>query len=395
MEIFEKDIDELIEYANNPRNNDNAVDAVAASIKEFGFKQPIVIDAEGVVVAGHTRLKAAKKLKLKTVPCVIADDLTPAQVKAYRLADNKVGELATWDFEKLELEIADTPLDMVEFGFVDEEQRFRENMKRADEVESNEEYDEFLQKFEAKKTTDDCYTPQNIYDAVAGYVERTFDVNRKNFIRPFYPGGDYKSENYAGKIVVDNPPFSILAEIIRWYCENGVRFFLFAPTLTLFSSNVGEAEYVPCGAQVTYENGANVNTSFINNLGEYRIRIDHELYDAVKEQNDINLAETHKELPKYEYPVECVLAAKIYLLAKYGQKLNIPRSESYFKRELDAQKEAGKGAFGSLFLISEKAAAEKAAAEKAAAEKAAAEKAAAEKWELSDKEREIIKNLGK
>jgi site-specific DNA-methyltransferase (adenine-specific) len=117
MNIIEKRTAEIIPYANNPRNNENAVDAVAASISEFGFKQPIVIDKNNVVVAGHTRLMAAKKLNLETVPCVMADDLTEAQVKAYRLADNKVGELATWDFEKLELEMNDLDMDMEQFGF--------------------------------------------------------------------------------------------------------------------------------------------------------------------------------------------------------------------------------------------------------------------------------------
>ena len=118
MEVKEIEVEKLIPYANNPRNNAEAVDYVAASIKEFGFRVPIVIDGENVIVAGHTRLQAAKKLGLETVPCVVADDLTDAQIKAFRLADNKVSEFATWDFEKLELELADLPeLDMREFGF--------------------------------------------------------------------------------------------------------------------------------------------------------------------------------------------------------------------------------------------------------------------------------------
>ena len=94
-------IEKLTPYENNPRQNDSAVTAVAESIKEFGFKQPIVVDKDGVVIAGHTRLKAAKQLELKTIPVLLADDLTPDQVKAYRLADNKTGELAFWDMEKL------------------------------------------------------------------------------------------------------------------------------------------------------------------------------------------------------------------------------------------------------------------------------------------------------
>ena len=119
MEIVNKKLDELREYENNPRNNDNAVAAVAASIKEFGFKVPIVIDAAGVIIAGHTRAKAAAQLGMKTVPCIIAEDLTDEQIRAFRLADNKTGELAGWDFEKLEAELAQlSEMDMAAFGFV-------------------------------------------------------------------------------------------------------------------------------------------------------------------------------------------------------------------------------------------------------------------------------------
>lgn len=122
MQIIERKISELKPYANNPRLNDGAVDAVAASIKNFGFKVPLVVTADGEIIAGHTRLKAAQKLKMKTVPVIIADDLTPKQVKAFRLADNKVGELAGWDFEKLDLELAEIDLDMSQFGFGDNEE---------------------------------------------------------------------------------------------------------------------------------------------------------------------------------------------------------------------------------------------------------------------------------
>ena len=122
MQIIEKRLDEIRAYENNPRNNDNAVAAVAASIQEFGFKNPIIIDAAGVIVAGHTRAKAAELLGLDVVPCIIADDLTDEQIRAFRLADNKTGELAGWDFEKLETELALlTGMDMTAFGFLQSE----------------------------------------------------------------------------------------------------------------------------------------------------------------------------------------------------------------------------------------------------------------------------------
>lgn len=119
LEITYKNIDEIIPYENNPRKNDEAVQYVANSIKQFGFKNPIIIDKEGVIVAGHTRYKAANELGLKEVPVILADDLTEEQIKAFRIADNKVGEKAGWDLDKLKLELEDIDLDidMTEFGF--------------------------------------------------------------------------------------------------------------------------------------------------------------------------------------------------------------------------------------------------------------------------------------
>lgn len=127
------DVDSLIPYANNPRLNDNAVDAVAASIKEFGFKVPIVVDGESVIIDGHTRLKAAHKLGLKQVPVIVADDLTPEQVKAFRLANNKTGELAQWDMAKLDIELDGIEdIDMTDFGFDFEE--LEEDEPQADDT---------------------------------------------------------------------------------------------------------------------------------------------------------------------------------------------------------------------------------------------------------------------
>lgn len=120
MQIYDKPLGWLTPYENNPRNNDEAVEPVANSISEFGFKVPIVATPDGEIINGHTRWKAAKKLKLKTVPVIIADDLTEEQVRAFRLADNKVAEIAQWDIELLlsEIESVDN-LDMTLFGFTD------------------------------------------------------------------------------------------------------------------------------------------------------------------------------------------------------------------------------------------------------------------------------------
>lgn len=123
MKIIDIKITSLKEYENNPRVNDAAVDKVAASIREFGFKVPIVIDSNNVIVCGHTRLKAAHSLGLDVVPCIVADDLTDEQIKAFRLADNKTGEFAEWDFEKLETELAALEMNMSAFGFESKDEK--------------------------------------------------------------------------------------------------------------------------------------------------------------------------------------------------------------------------------------------------------------------------------
>lgn len=133
MEIIIKGIDEIWPYENNPRVNDGAVGAVAESIREFGFQQPIVVDRDGVIIAGHTRYKAAQRLGLTEVPVVVADNLTDEQVRAYRLADNKTGELAEWDFSALEEELAGIgELDMSLFGFEPKEMKEPEEITEDD-----------------------------------------------------------------------------------------------------------------------------------------------------------------------------------------------------------------------------------------------------------------------
>lgn len=120
MEIIIKSIEEIHEYENNPRSNEGAVQYVAESIKEFGFKVPILLDKDGSIVAGHTRIKAARKLGMTEIPCIIADDLTDEQIKAYRIVDNKVAELSGWDFDKLDMELEGLDFNWEDFGFADD-----------------------------------------------------------------------------------------------------------------------------------------------------------------------------------------------------------------------------------------------------------------------------------
>lgn len=137
MNIIDVNIASLREYENNPRKNEKAVAKVAESIREFGFKVPIVIDKDNVIVCGHTRVQAAKRLKLAVVPCIVADDLTDEQIRAFRLADNKTAEFADWDIEKLDAELAALEIDMSLFGFDEDtgkEKGVTERKDLSDEV---------------------------------------------------------------------------------------------------------------------------------------------------------------------------------------------------------------------------------------------------------------------
>ena len=147
MNIVKMKVSELIPYINNPRNNENAVDKVASSIKEFGFKVPIVIDKNNVIVNGHTRLLASKKLGLEEVPVIIADDLSDAQIKAFRIADNKVSEYATWDEELLKIELEqleDMNFSMSEFDLNLEYDIFNEEINDKKDEEAEIEFTEEL-----------------------------------------------------------------------------------------------------------------------------------------------------------------------------------------------------------------------------------------------------------
>ena len=394
-DVQEVTLEKLVPYVNNAKiHSEEQVAMIASSIREFGFLSPVLIDRDYNIIAGHGRVMAAKKLEMESVPCVFVEGLTKAQRKAYILADNRLSDLGTWDMEIAagefeELRELNFDLSLTGFSFPDLgdtgdwfADRERNDTSRQ---EGNEEYNEFLDKFEQAKTTDDCYTPDLVYEAVADWVANEYGVDRKNFIRPFYPGGDYQAEKYKKTdIVVDNPPFSILSEILKFYTEKGVRFFLFAPALTLFSSS-SSACAIGAGAQIVYENNANVSTSFLTNLEmEYRFRTAPTLYKAVQDAIETIRAENQRELAKNDFPDYVITSTKLSYFSKYGIDFKVKRENTEHIRQLDAQKEKGTAIFGSGYLISEKA----------AAEKAAAEKAAATVWQLSDREKQIVKSLG-
>lgn len=223
MQIVEKNLADLREYENNPRNNDNAVAAVAESIKEFGFKAPIVIDAAGVIIAGHTRAKAAARLGLQTVPCIVADDLTETQIRAYRLADNKTGELASWDFAKLETELAELSaieFDTGRFGF--------------DFFESENELEEKEQQ-SASLADQFGAPPFSVLDARQGYWQKRKKEWKSMGIKSekgreakVFNNDNFKKDGYKGfadmsDISIFDP---VLCEIAyKWFCPEGGKIY--------------------------------------------------------------------------------------------------------------------------------------------------------------------------
>jgi len=275
------------------------------------------------------------------------------------------------------------------------EHRTAAGRKRRAEVFND--YEGFVEKFKPKITTDDCYTPPEIYDAVLEWVgDNIAPLDGLTVRRPFKPGGDYQgeAEGYGpGDVVIDNPPFSILAKIIDFYCAAGVMFFLFAPSLTLFSAPRPGVTYICVHAKVIYENGARVKTSFVTNMeGRHRVIVAGDLckkLDAISDR--MRRQKTAKEQKRWLYPMEVMTSALIGKVATRGICFKVPMDEAEVVRKLDNQCGA---LFGGGFLLSERAAAERAAAERAAAELAAAELAAAFRVELSEREREIVKRLG-
>ena len=264
----------------------------------------------------------------------------------------------------------------------------RRNDKRHEE--NNEKYNAFVDKFKPKKTTDDCYTPDNVYNAIADWVAEEYSKDRQNFVRPFYPDGDYQGYDYPQDcIVVDNPPFSILVQILKFYREGEIKFFLFAPTLTMFGNKADGVCNIVASTTVTYENGAEVNTSFITNLEPAGVRSAPTLFRAVEKANEENIQAQRKQLPKYEYPNEILTATMVKQYSRYGVDFRLYSEDLYFIRALDSQRCKRKTIFGGGFLLSEEAKAKKITADKAI-EKAKTKFV----WELSEREREIIRKLG-
>ena len=362
------------------------------SLRENGAGRSVLVDKDDNIIAGNGIVEAAVNAGItKTrVVEVTGDELvvvkrTDLELDSKRgremaLADNATAaaDLA-WDYDQLQKAVDEFSIDPKSYGMFseDEGQRFFGGERNG---ETNEDYEAFTDKFKPKLTTDDCYTPPEVYEEVEKYV-RNIVGDSPEFVRPFYPGGDYQKFNYPKDcVVVDNPPFSIYAEIVRWYLANGIRFFLFAPALTQIVSNSG-ANYVIAFADIIYENGANVRTSFTTNLlGDIVFTTAPELKRAIEEANGKDTAEL--AVYGYDHVLTPALIGKISFVefsAREGEVAEIAN--------VDALKAKGKSLYGKGWLLSERK-------EKERKEKERKEKERKENMlELSEREISIIKTL--
>ncbi len=271
------------------------------------------------------------------------------------------------------------------------------DLRQIEMDDVSQEYKAFTDKFKPKRTKDDCFTPDNIYEAVRTWAFKRYSLPENvRIIRPFYPGGDYQRAEYPdGCVVIDNPPFSIAAQIVDFYQARGIRFFLFAHGLT-----VGGLAWprkgltaVCAGVSILYDNGALVGTNYITNLSpDILAESAPDLHDALKAANKANRREQAKQATKLCLPDHIVTSARMNYLATHGTAWQVKAGDGLFVRRLDSY---AADIYGGGLLLSDDIAAERAAAERAAAERAAAERAAALRVPLSVRERKLVEALEK
>lgn len=248
------------------------------------------------------------------------------------------------------------------------------------------EYEVFVEKFKAKHSSDDTFTPKNIYETVRDWAVRRYGIKPGTpIVRPFWPGGDYTTADYPpGCVVIDNPPFSIVKKIVDFYNAHGVRFFIFCPAMSSLAITRDEkTSFVSVGNTITFANGAKVNICFLTNMGgdilcETASDL-HDLLDAVNYDNN-KIGKIH--VKKYRHADGVLTSGRLQYLTVHHTPFKVMRKRSSFVSKLDC----GTHLFGGGFLIAD-------GDKLAAAERTAAERAVAYKIELSDREKDLIKQL--
>lgn len=245
-------------------------------------------------------------------------------------------------------------------------------------------YESYVAKFQHnEKTTDDTYTPPDVYEAVQDYVRSIYPMEGKEILRPFYPGGDYEHAEYPEDgVVIDNPPFSMFTKICKFYSEYNIPFFLFGPGLTIFSC-LKYCSVVIVAPVIEFSNGAKVKCNFATNLiGNVLVTTSPELSEAIaacpSQPKKVNMI-------KYQYPKEVLSVSDMQIIAKNGVQFSVNKNEAVIIRDLDLFPKKS-GLFGDHLFISKSAAAKSAAAKLTATRKIPVE--------LSERERRIIEGLG-
>ena len=379
------------------KHTERGMSLLEKSLRQNGAGRSILVDKDDNIIAGNGIVEAAVNAgitKTKVVE-VTGDELVVVKRTDLKLDSKRGREMAladnataavdlAWDFDQLAQAVEEFEIDPKSWGvFADDGGKsFFEGERNG---ETNEDYEGFTDKFKPKLTTDDCYTPPEVYDEVVKYVRKIVG-DTPQFVRPFYPGGDYQKFDYPKDcVVVDNPPFSIYSEIVRWYIANGIKFFLFAPSLTQIVSNA-EVSYVVAFCDVIYENGANVRTSFTTNLlGDIVFTTAPDLKRAIETVNGKDSA----EMPIYGYDhlITTGLIGKLSLI-----DFSARRGEVAEVANIDALKAKGKSLYGKGWLLSVRK--EKERKEKERKEKERKEKERKENHlHLSEREKQIVKTL--
>ena len=384
----------------NPRQwTQTGIDKTAASILEdpdFLEDRPLLVvpfGKEFVAFGGNLRHEGCKAAKKPTAPSMVyypetAEDYET--IKRRAMKDN--GSFGKWDFDELANNWDDLPLDSWGVpSWPAPENAIQKEMQEkglsTEGKEGDENYDAFVDKFQQKLTTDDCYTPKPVYDAVLKFVGTITKLDGRKVVRPFYPGGNYEdlSQYPKGCVVVDNPPFSILSKICRFYCERGIQFFLFGPELTLFTATDCDLTYINCAGHIIYENGADVRTGFITNLiPDLRVWVCPELGRLIDEAQP----KEDKTKRGFVYPDNIITAGLLGKIAERGVELRISKTACEYIKQSDSAEEQGRSLFGGGYIVSDRI-----ARERAEAERIARERAEATQLNLSDREKAIIARL--
>lgn len=375
------------------KHSEYGMSLLEKSVGKFGMGRSILVDKNNRIIAGNGITETAGAAGIEDVRFIDTDgteiiavrrndiDLDTPEGREMALADNATNKANLhFDTEIMDIVLPELDINPADWGI-----KGVEDMGLSTEgIDGGEEYGEFVDKFKPKLTTDDCYTPPEVYKAVKDWVDKNITpLAGREIIRPFKPGGDYQAEEYpAGCIVLDNPPFSISAQILDFYMEHKILFFLFGNALTLLSAKREGLTYIVTGETIEFENGAKVHIGYFTNLcPEIRVWLAADLAAAIRDAQA-----TPPDLPKNKWDIHLQSAA---LLAKIASRVNakIPAKSSTFISTLSD----GTQVFGGGIILSDTAARKLYAAQRQAEDER--RKAEAERQKAED-ERAVIINLG-